>query len=422
MADEDSRDSNEGGKAIQGEYKAWKKNTPFLYDLVITHALEWPSLTCQWLPNKETTQDCSKQKLLMGTHTDGAVQNYLMIAEVQLPLEDSELDARQFDDERNEVGGYGSGQGKVNIIQQMNHDGEVNRARHMPQNPFLIATKAVSADVYVFDYSKHPSKPAADGVCRPNLVLKGHHAEGYGLAWSPLNPGHLLSGSDDTQICMWDIQANPAKASTLQAQSIYAAHTDVVDDVAWHCHHADIFGSVGDDKRLILWDVRKPPGSAIMIQAQAHEREVNCIAFNPHNPNILATGSADKTVALHDWRNLSQRLHVLDAHTDEVLQIGWSPKNETILASSSTDRRVNIWDLSRIGAQRSAGEAEDGPPELMFVHAGHTTKVSDFAWSPNDDWVCASVAEDNILQIWQIQSNVYTAGDAEVANNAGAGF
>uniref|UniRef100_A0A2I3GEY9 Histone-binding protein RBBP4-like N-terminal domain-containing protein n=1 Tax=Nomascus leucogenys TaxID=61853 RepID=A0A2I3GEY9_NOMLE len=33
------------------EYKKWKKNTPFLYDLVLTHALEWPSLTAQWLPD-----------------------------------------------------------------------------------------------------------------------------------------------------------------------------------------------------------------------------------------------------------------------------------------------------------------------------------------------------------------------------------
>jgi histone-binding protein RBBP4 len=42
---------------------------------------------------------------------------------------------------------------------------------------------------------------------------------------------------------------------------------------------------------------------------------------------------------------------------------------------------------------------EDGPPELLFIHGGHTSKVSDFAWNPNDDWVCASVAEDNILQV-----------------------
>lgn len=37
-------------RVINEEYKIWKKNTPFLYDLVMTHALEWPSLTSQWLP------------------------------------------------------------------------------------------------------------------------------------------------------------------------------------------------------------------------------------------------------------------------------------------------------------------------------------------------------------------------------------
>ena len=38
-------------KTINEEYKIWKKNAPFLYNLVITHALEWPSLTTQWLPH-----------------------------------------------------------------------------------------------------------------------------------------------------------------------------------------------------------------------------------------------------------------------------------------------------------------------------------------------------------------------------------
>jgi hypothetical protein len=28
----------------------------------------------------------------------------------------------------------------------------------------------------------------------------------------------------------------------------------------------------------------------------------------------------------------------------------------------------------------------DGPPELLFVHGGHTAKVSDFSWNPNDPW------------------------------------
>lgn len=241
---------------------------------MITHALEWPSLSVQWLPVSPPPQSCplpafphlmapflatsleergvaaskakqgvqlcgssplwlgilpaltpplsphgvaqsrvdspehdySVQKLVLGTHTSENEQNYLMLAEVQLPLEESELDARQYDDERNEVGGFGSAAGKVAVVQQINHDGEVNRARYMPQNPCIIATKTVSSDVYVFDYTKHPSKPKADGVCSPDLRLKGHSMEGYGLAWSPLQEGHLLSGSDDKQICLWDIR------------------------------------------------------------------------------------------------------------------------------------------------------------------------------------------------------------------------
>lgn len=35
-----------------------KKNAPYLYDVVITHALDWPSLTCQWFPDKESCVLC----------------------------------------------------------------------------------------------------------------------------------------------------------------------------------------------------------------------------------------------------------------------------------------------------------------------------------------------------------------------------
>ena len=89
----------------------------------------------------------------------------------------------------------------------------------------------------------------------------------------------------------------------------------------------------------------------------------------------------------------------------------WSPFNETILASASLDRRLHLWDLSRIGEEQDAEDAEDGPPELLFVHGGHTAKVADFSWNANDEWVVASVAEDNIIQVWQVAENIYADGD-----------
>lgn len=102
-------------RLVNEEYKIWKKNTPFLYDLVITHALEWPSLTVEWLPDRDEPpgKDYSVQKMILGTHTSENEPNYLMLAQVQLPLEDAENDARHYDDERSDMGGFGCANGKV---------------------------------------------------------------------------------------------------------------------------------------------------------------------------------------------------------------------------------------------------------------------------------------------------------------------
>lgn len=51
----------------------------------------------------------------------------------------------------------------------------------MPQNPSVIATKTISSDLYIFDYTRHGTEPSSDGVCKPDLKLKGHTKEGYDL-------------------------------------------------------------------------------------------------------------------------------------------------------------------------------------------------------------------------------------------------
>lgn len=65
----------------------------------------------------------------------------------------------------------------MQITQSINHTGEVNRARYMPQNPDLIATKTVMGEVYVFDRTKHPSQPIGN-ECKPDITLRGHTKEG----------------------------------------------------------------------------------------------------------------------------------------------------------------------------------------------------------------------------------------------------
>ena len=95
-------------------------------------------------------------------------------------------------------------------------------------------------------------------------------------------------------------------------------------------------------------------------------------------------------------------------------------------------RRVHVWDLSRIGAEQLQEDVDDGPPgaclrrvparharacaagsELLFVHGGHTAKISDISWSESVPWVVASTAEDNVLQVWQMAENIYNEDDPD---------
>jgi histone-binding protein RBBP4 len=164
----------------------------------------------------------------------------------------------------------------------------------MPQNHFILATRGPSSELYIWDTSKHPSIPDEKVAFCPQGVCMGHEKEGYAMAWSPHTAGHLLSGSEDTTVKLWDVSAAyngsaSAAGTQIMATSTFLAHSATVEDVAWHAKDVHLAGSVGDDKRLCLWDVRDPV-SAVQNIENAHESDINCLAFNPVDENLLATG------------------------------------------------------------------------------------------------------------------------------------
>ena len=99
----------------------------------------------------------------------------------------------------------------------------------MPQDPMLLATKAINGNMNLFDIRKHPSIPP-DSICHPNYILTGHTKEGYGLSWSPLRRGYLGSGSDDQKVCVWDIAS---ASNPLQVKPVieYPEQRDIVEVV-----------------------------------------------------------------------------------------------------------------------------------------------------------------------------------------------
>ena len=196
--------------------------------MILSTALEWPTLTTQWLPDKQEyapfspaplppqkrcsylfripDKPYSTHRLLIGTHTSSDAQNYLQIAHVQLP-NPTAPNPDDYDEERGEIGGYGGSSKKApmeikfNIVQKIDHKGEVNKARYQPQNPNIIATMCTDGRAMIWDRSKHPSLPT--GTVNPQMELLGHTKEGFGLSWSPHVTGHLATGSEDKTVCLW---------------------------------------------------------------------------------------------------------------------------------------------------------------------------------------------------------------------------
>ncbi|KAK1321757.1 Histone-binding protein MSI1 [Acorus calamus] len=216
--------------------------------------------------------------MVLGAHTSGDGPNLLMVAEVQIPISDEEED----DDDT------GVGVPANPEVFRLNHEGVI---------------------------AKHPMEPEEE-TCNPDVVLRGHTEEGYGLSWTPLKEGCLLSGSDDGKICLWDISAMP-QDKALDPQGVY---------------------------------------------------EVNCLAFHPFNEWVVATTLADATIKLFDLRNLSESLHIFVNHTEPVFHVEWSPNRENIFASSAADQKLMVWDLFRVGGEQAEKkQRRDHPSSSSFT-------------------------------------------------------
>ena len=92
----------------------------------------------------------------------------------------------------------------LEIEKTIKHPEEVNRARYFPQSEHLIATKANDANIYLWDTSKETRSSKSDSIdCE--AVLVGQNAMGFAIDWNVSKKGLLLSGSDEGDVCIWDV-------------------------------------------------------------------------------------------------------------------------------------------------------------------------------------------------------------------------
>ncbi|MCD7453819.1 WD-40 repeat-containing protein msi4 [Datura stramonium] len=429
--------------SVDERYTQWKSLVPVLYDWLANHNLVWPSLSCRWGPQFEQATYKNRQRLYLSEQTDGSVPNTLVIAncEVVKPRVAAAQHISQFNEEARSP--------FVKKFKTIIHPGEVNRIRELPQDSKIVATHTDSPDVLIWDVESQPNRHATLGVnnSRPDLILTGHqdNAE-FALAMCPSEP-FVLSGGKDKLVVLWSIHDHVstlaadqggtkvpgsgasngkpyAEGSTVQARGIFQGHDDTVEDVQFCPSSAQEFCSVGDDSCLILWDARSGSSPVVKVE-KAHNADLHCVDWNPHDVNYILTGSADNSVHMFDRRNLTSGgvgspIHVFKGHSAAVLCVQWSPDKSSVFGSSAEDGLLNIWDHERIGRMEdsAARSAPTSPPGLFFRHAGHRDKVVDFHWNAADPWTIVSVSDDGestggggTLQIWRMIDLIYRPED-----------
>lgn len=73
-----------------------------------------------------------------------------------------------------------------------------------------------------------------------------------------------------------------------------------------------------------------------------HSKRVECLRFHPVAKNVLASGSADKTVKLWDVEAQKEQIS-LGEHTDSVqcIDFNW---NGSLVVTVSKDKKLRIFD------------------------------------------------------------------------------
>jgi len=399
-------DEEEEGQEPIDPRIAWCANAPLMYDLFIGITLEWPALAIAWVPDEPDIDNC---RLAMGMHTDGSAKNELVVFELTCSAEDSlEQDPWHSWSVENlgdiEAFGCAASEGyeaPMQLVSRMEHPTEVNRVAPCPFRPQLLATKAATGAVLLFDYKTEKQV----GTLTPS----GNVADGFALQWSACKRNYLASGGNDGRLCIWDVEVASGAIGGAPLYDLKQAHTSSLCGVTFSRSEPELLSSVGDDGYLRLWDLRTglSPSQAMSISSD----EVLCIDWSHHQEKYVAAAGKDRVVSVWDCRSLKAPVQQLKGHEGDVVAVWWAHFQEGLLASCSTDCSVKLWDMS--AEARAEDVLEGASPELLMSHAGHQEGVSDFGWSDVDNYLMCSVSEDNSLQIWQPSAELYLPADEE---------
>ena len=162
-----------------------------------------------------------------------------------------------------------------------------------------FATGCQDSVVRIFEY------PSTDRSCL--YAFSGHNARSFSVAWSPLVPGLLASGSDDKKVLVWEV-AIPKKSESPKKVNFLrqlVGHKSNIRALSWNHKQRQILISGSWDATIRIWNVV----SASCLQViYDHVADVYTITSHPARPFCYVSCSRDSTLRVWEIEGLILRL------------------------------------------------------------------------------------------------------------------
>ncbi|KAG7666373.1 MSI1 [[Candida] subhashii] len=271
----------------QREYRIWKKNAPFLYDYLSTNSLLWPSLNVQFFPDvtdlsqsasavlleeeKATNQDeIVAQRLLHGTFTIGQAVDSISI--LQIPTYKNlnaniKINKLDYNPDKEELELSPTASTKVKVLQKINHLGDVNKVKYMPQNPNIIASANNLGDLVIYERTRHKSfkNTLIDDTDINKVQIRlvnekiptNQLTDIFAIDWNKNQEGEILSGDMNGWINLHDLAKYQSETLNESACFKRDNKSPGINDIEWFPTHDALFAAAFEDGSVEIYDKRQ---------------------------------------------------------------------------------------------------------------------------------------------------------------------
>ncbi len=375
------------------------------YDMLHRATTEFACLSCDWLTGKKSEYKIYKNEkedmicpeypldvlAVAGSQASMPSRNQIYVLRfANLSQTKYDDDSERSDDEEEEIA-----EGNPIILQRtIPTKGAINRIRTMQGYP-IVALWNEAAQVKIYDVQtamdqlmnidiKKLDNSKTKGIVSEDSSLLNHWKlanEGYGLEWSPLKLGRLVTGAVDGKINIFEAEDELCSRFTKE-NYYYSFHTDSVEDIQFSPTEPDAFATCSVDGTIKVCDMREHSYKQAQINIKAHDCDINVISWNPLMPNLIASGADDGSIKVFDLRYPSE-LPITNVkwHQEAITSIQWQPSDEWTLAAASADNRVSIWDFSVENNEQEVDEDLNVPEQVIFIHHGQED-IKELRWHP----------------------------------------